>query len=146
MRSKGEASACLAVGSEARFDIAIEVTRPLSYGLVAIMIITEDGVPVHTLWSGERLWSADVGDYILSAAVPELRLYPGHYTIDLWIGDAGSNRVDMIKSAASVVVAQFPDGGQPRALRRKHGLVVQESIWTAQKLDESKQSMSLQTH
>jgi len=123
-------------GSSLTLKIAVEVRRPLGSAPLAVAIATSDGVLVYNLsnWNEGCPWSADCGLYQFSVTIPQLHLYPGTYTVALWVGNQGTNRVDYLINAISFHVVQTPDSATPLTLRRGTGLVFQPSQWSYERI------------
>jgi lipopolysaccharide transport system ATP-binding protein len=115
---------------EFNISLVVKVARPIGSAQIAIVVLTDDGIAVHTLWSDSLEWPALEGIHKLTAHVPQLRLYPGPYHINLWMGDASSDRIDFIQHATTFQVVQTSESTVTRPLRRSHGLVYQDSIWS----------------
>jgi lipopolysaccharide transport system ATP-binding protein len=130
---KGEnRTTTFAVGDAFTQRITLEVFRRVGTALLAIVITSGDGIAVHELWNvNERCpWVAEPGVYEFEVTIPKLCLYPGTYSIDIWLGDANSARVDYITGVITFHVVQTPDSELERPLDRANGLVVQRSEWT----------------
>lgn len=124
-----------AVGDALTQRITVEVYRRVGPSLLAIVITSSDGIAVHELWNvNERCpWVAEPGAYEFEVTIPKLCLYPGTYSIDVWLGDANSARVDYITEAIRFHVVQTPESQLVRPLDRANGLVLQRSDWTYNK-------------
>ncbi len=124
-------STTFAFGESFTQKITVKVKQRLAASLVAVVITSGDGVPVHELWNvNERChWVAKPGNYEFIITIPKLCLYPGIYSIDLWMGTDTSDRVDYITEALTFYVVQTTDSGLERPLDRSNGLVFQHSRW-----------------
>ena len=118
-------------------NINVEVREFLGTVPLAIIISTSDGVAVHDLWNANEncAWPGDPGLHRFSATIPQIHMYPGRYTVHLWLGDYGLNRVDFLKNAIAFEVVQPLDSGSVvMTLLQVNGLVFQSSIWSHQKI------------
>jgi lipopolysaccharide transport system ATP-binding protein len=121
-----------AFGDSLTIRTGVEVRSHIWNAQLAVIISTDDGVPVHGLESiNEGMsWSAEAGDYLFEITIPKLQLFPGGYVIDLWIGNGVSDRVDYLKGAISFQVVQSQDSGLAGPLQRCNGLVFTPSQWS----------------
>jgi len=128
-------TAAFAVGDALTQRITLEVFRRVGTSMLAIVITSSDGIAVHELWNvNERCpWVAEPGVYEFEVTIPKLCLYPGTYSIDVWLGDANSARVDYITEVITFHVVQTPESELERPLDRANGLVLQRSEWTYNK-------------
>jgi lipopolysaccharide transport system ATP-binding protein len=128
----GNRTTAFAVGDAFTQRITLEVFRRVGTAMLAIVITSGDGIAVHELWNVNEqcLWVAEPGVYEFEVTIPKLCLYPGTYSLDIWLGDANSARVDYITGAIAFHVVQTPDSELERPLDRANGLVVQRSEWT----------------
>ncbi len=134
IETMGDSRRCttFSFGSELRFHIRIDVKVPLGRGHIAVLIATEEGIPVHGLenfMEGMR-WDGTPGQYEVDVTVSKLRLFPGAYLVHLWIGDHHRERVDYLMNAIGFQVVQTRSGGVSLSLDRSNGLVFQESRWS----------------
>ena len=129
---EGNRTNAFAVGAAFTQRITLEVFRRVGTAMLAIVITSGDGIAVHELWNVNEQcpWVAEPGVYEFEVTIPKLCLYPGTYSLDIWIGDANSARVDYITGAITFHVVQTPDSELERPLDRSNGLVVQRSEWT----------------
>ena len=112
-------------------SIRVSVKRSIGTAYVVAIITSNDGVPVHELWNVNDgcHWVADPGVYTFTLTIDRLLLYPGTYSVDLWLGNRNSARVDYITSAGNFAVVQTPTSGVERPLDRANGLVFQSAHW-----------------
>jgi lipopolysaccharide transport system ATP-binding protein len=122
-------TAILAFGVPLTINIAIDVLEPIDSGSIVVGIATSEGSPVHELWNDGVSWSATPGRHEVTVTIPDTRIYPGSYMVNLYLGDYCSDRVDYIKGAITFDVLQTAESGLLRALRQSNGLVYQESRW-----------------
>jgi hypothetical protein len=88
-----------------------------------------------------------VGRYTVNIAIGRLRLYPGSYSIDLWLGNDLMRRLDCITQALTFHVIQTADCKISRLLNRKDGLVYQQAQWTLGRATQDSMSCgNLSTH
>jgi lipopolysaccharide transport system ATP-binding protein len=125
-------SSVFEIGAAFTSQLVIDVHRDVGPLTVWINISTADGTPVYELYPSDSgcVWRAAVGKHRFTITIPLLRLYPGAYVIDLWIGDFHSRRIDFIKGAIRFQIVQTINSGLDRTLDRKWGLVNQPSEWT----------------
>lgn len=112
---------------EQRFEI--KVTRPIRGALVSSTVLTADGVPVFECLNDDAgfVWNAERGSATIKMRIDELNLCPGAYSIDLWIGDRNTHRIDYAREAIGFTVAG-PGGAVVRDHR--HGaLIMQKARW-----------------
>lgn len=70
-----------------------------------------------------------------SILIKSLKLYPGQYSIALWLGDSGAKPIDWIQSAISFEVTQGAHYSL-WPLTRSHGTVLENCEWEFTKLDK----------
>lgn len=123
-------------GSPLTLKFAVDVRRSLGSGPLTVGIATSGGILVYHLsnWNEGCEWSADCGIYQFSVTIPQLHLYPGTYTVALWVGDQATNRVDYLMNAISFHVVQTPDSATPLTLSHGTGLVYQTSQWSYERI------------
>jgi hypothetical protein len=94
-------------------------------------IASPDGVIVHEFYNDmqEELWSPDAGEYILTIDAPKISLYPGRYSVDIWMGDKTGSRVDYIKDATIFEMSSHMAYGMRHPLERANGLVHLPARW-----------------
>jgi len=111
--------------------IGVRVDKKVGTAVISAFVFSSDGVLVHsfTNMDGNLEWLAEAGDYEFTIKVANLRLYPGTYWINLWVGDRNMRRVDHIAEAVSFTVIQDKNSGLERLLDRLEGLVYQEASW-----------------
>jgi lipopolysaccharide transport system ATP-binding protein len=115
--------------------IKVNVKKPIGTAYVVVIITSNDGVPVHELWNINEgcHWVADLGVYTFTLTIDRILLYPGTYSVDLWVGDRNSARVDYIIGAGNFTVIQTPTSGIDRPLDRANGLVFQSAHWVCER-------------
>jgi lipopolysaccharide transport system ATP-binding protein len=118
--------------------ITVEVHARNGASMLAIVITSSDGVAVHELLNVNEGcgWAAEPGSYEFQVTIPNLCLYPGTYSVDLWLGDTNSARIDYITEVIKFHVIQTPDSGLVRPLDRANGLVFQRSEWLLTQFSE----------
>jgi len=111
--------------------INIRVHKRFGEAVIASVITFADGVPIYRLSNIDTdfRWIAEVGYYSFTVEIESLLLYPGTYSIDLWIGDRNFERVDYIPQAISFSVIQDANSGLERVLDPSEGLVFQQAQW-----------------
>jgi len=116
--------------------ITVSVYSPSALASLEAVIVSADGVAVHQLWSDNEgcVWKVDAGRYEFVITVPELHLYPGTYSIDLWLGTRYTERVDYINNAAQFHVVQTATSRLRQPLDRSVGLVFQSASWSCERL------------
>jgi lipopolysaccharide transport system ATP-binding protein len=125
-----------AFGDPLTIRAGVEVRNHIWNARLAVIISTDDGVPVHGLESVNEgmSWSAEVGKYLFDITVPKLQLLPGGYVADLWIGNSVSDRVDYLRRAISFQVIQNQDNKLAGPLHRSNGLVFTPSSWSCDRI------------
>jgi len=116
--------------------VTVSVYLPSALASLEAVIVSADGVAVHQLWSDNEgcVWKVDAGRYEFVITVPELHLYPGTYSIDLWLGTRYMERVDYIHNAAQFHVVQTAASRLRQPLDRSFGLVFQSASWSCERL------------
>lgn len=129
--SNGQRCKSLTFGSPFSQRIRVSVNRRHEVAKCAATIVSSDGVPVFCFMTDDvpGQWTAEVGTHELTVTIDQLNLYPGTYSIDLWLGDRNSYRVDFITEAISFTVTQGADSGLERELDRANGIVYQAARW-----------------
>jgi hypothetical protein len=119
------------LGEPFSLRIGVRVTEAVGTGLLSATVRAEDGTPVFCLMNDDAgcVWRAEVGAYEFTITLEHLFLYPGRYTVDLWLGDRNSYRIDYLTDAASFAVAQGLTCGISRELSGSNGLVFQPARW-----------------
>ena len=119
-------------GSAFRVQFVVDVRKNLRSLSASVIVCTSDGLPVHDMQNRDAhcAWTADAGAHSLIVTVPRLRLYPGDYIVDLWVGNDQNVRVDYVRDAIRFRVVQTPDAGIPRTLDRRNGIVFEASEWS----------------
>lgn len=114
--------------------LTIEVTRPIGRAFISSTISTADGIPVYEYFNidADCEWNATRGRYAFTIAVDRLNLYPGTYSIGLWIGDRNTYRVDYAGEAISFDVVPAPSIGVENRAQRHGALVYQDAHWTVE--------------
>ena len=127
----GQEVQTIPVGATFSQRLRIKAHRRIGPVMVATTIVTSDGIAVYQLMNTDdgAHWRPDTGEFTVSIVTDRLPLYPGAYTIDLWMGDRNNQRVDYIPQAISFNVVQ--EGGHfvERELHRSVGLVIQNAHW-----------------
>ncbi len=116
--------------------VSVTVNEKHGVALIAILINSSEGIPIHELWNvnADCRWKAEKGDHEFMITIPKLCLYPGTYSIDVWMGNESSGRVDYMTEVIKFNVVQTTDSGLARPLDRSNGLVFQQSEWAYEKL------------
>ena len=132
-----------------RISIGVRVLRAEEYLLIKVTIVTEEALPVFQFCNdyNSRLWGFQPGLHRFTIDVERLALYPGKYTVSLYMCDRSGNRVDYVLGAMTFDVVQTSDSGIPRPLDRSNGLVLAEAIWTHElAVGEEKSALDYATH
>ena len=129
---EGHACRTFAYGEDFALDIEVHIKKPIGVAILQAMIVTDDGVRVHEFVNAndQCRWAKDVGIWACRVTVPKLLIYPGTYSVDLWLGDRNSQRIDYITNAISFDVIQPADSDVVRLLDRSNGLVFQHADWS----------------
>lgn len=124
------------IGDSLTVRAQVDVKKPLPEAPISVGVVTSDGIPVYNLvtWDEGFRWSGKPGSYVFSVTLPKVRLYPGTYTLDLWIGDRLRRRIDFVKGALSFQVLQRADTAIARPLNRRVGLVLEDCEWRCQEV------------
>ncbi|HZS88355.1 MAG TPA: ABC transporter ATP-binding protein [Chloroflexota bacterium] len=115
-----------------RFEVVRDAdVRPSSLRSSCI-ISTTTGIPVlHISNEDDDFIFPDVEEATVTITVPQLRLFPGTYTVSLWVGNQHYDDYDYVRDCLSFDVEQgtVPD----RAYRMSwyNGLVYHPSEWSA---------------
>ncbi|MDP9159532.1 MAG: ABC transporter ATP-binding protein [Acidobacteriota bacterium] len=136
--SEGGRTATVGFGDAVTHKIEVRVYKDIGPSLLAIIITSDDGVAVHELLNLNEgyTWIPGPGNYEFNVTIPKLCLYPGGYSIDLWLGDATSRRLDYVTEAMKFHVIQTPKCQLSRPLERVNGLVFQCSKWECDRVSE----------
>jgi lipopolysaccharide transport system ATP-binding protein len=128
----------LSFGEEYTLKIGVRVKNAVGKILLQALIATPDGLFIQEFFSANDgvEWAPSVGRYTVKIAIEKLRLYPGSYSIDLWLADDMMRRLDSITQALTFNVIQTADCEVSRLLDRKDGLVYQPAQWTMGKADQ----------
>jgi hypothetical protein len=112
-----------------KFDI--KVNQRIGEAMISSIITTAEGVPIYRLTNIDNglSWVADVGDHSFTVVIDKLMLYPGTYSIELWIGNRSKRRVDYIQQAIKFNVIQDTNSGLNRVLDDSEALVFQRALW-----------------
>jgi lipopolysaccharide transport system ATP-binding protein len=129
--SRGEVADTVLFGADLSIRLGIRVMRDVGVPAVSIGIRTDQGVAVYELLNSNAgcTFRGTPGYHELIATISEVRLYPGTYTIDLYLGGSGNCRVDYLVNCFRFHVSQGPDSGVSRPLRQDSGLVYQAALW-----------------
>ncbi len=127
----------LAFGQPVVLRVGVEVLKPAVTAKLAAIISTSDGVPIHGLESAieGRTWQVGAGHHEFEIAVAQLRLVPGSYTLDLWLGDLLNERLDYVRHVLTFQVVQTPESGLAASLHRNNGIVFLPAGWQHRRLD-----------
>src|SRR5205807_8136134 len=89
-----EGKPCRAVGLGQALTVEVDLAAraPLSALVAGVHFIRFDGLPVLDIRSDRQhcLFHAGAERFTIRCTIPTVPLYPGRYTIDPWIGRAGS--------------------------------------------------------
>jgi hypothetical protein len=112
--------------------IRVATTRRIGTALVSTTIRSSDGTPVYCLMNIDSgcEWIAETGEYEFMVTIDQLSLYPGTYSIDLWLGDRNEYRIDYVTDALTFTVVQGPHCRLERNLEGASGLVHQPAAWS----------------
>ena len=129
-----------AINEPLTMSLTIHVSKPLGNAPLAIGIKTQTGVTVHDLynWNEHMQWIGEPGKHKFTVTIPEVKLHPGGYVVNLWIGDQTLNRVDYVQDAIAFDVVQLPTSGVPWRLTRSKALVLQKAQWLHEREREEK--------
>jgi len=118
-------------GESITHRVAIRVKRSIGVVTAVVTIFTSEGAPIYELYSNDdgRRWAPEEGIHILEVVIDGLVLYPGTYSIDLWVGDRTSARVDLIRTAISFRVIQAALGSVFRSLNPADAIFYQPATW-----------------
>lgn len=117
---------------EITFRVAVRVNKPIPAAILQVAIVSSEGFAVHELVSAAESckWRSDItGVHIFDIRVAQLLIYPGTYSVNLWIGDSGMRRCDYLIEAIKFSVIQTPESGLTWSLDRSNGTVFQAAIW-----------------
>jgi lipopolysaccharide transport system ATP-binding protein len=125
------------LGGSLTLRTCVEVRNTIGNGNLAATIRTDGGTSVYCLWSLSEglIWTTTADQYVFEINLPELQLYPGTYTVDLWLGDDQQNRVDYIQDAIGFQVIQTAESCVPTTLRQRDGLVFSHSEWKYERVE-----------
>jgi lipopolysaccharide transport system ATP-binding protein len=114
--------------------ILVKVHTRIGAAVIVSSIMTKDGISIHEFGNHlqEFKWITDVGLFMFTINIRNLMIYPGIYSIDLWLGDRNHHRVDYVKVAVTFEVVQPPTGTFGGPLDRANGLVFQSAELTCE--------------
>jgi lipopolysaccharide transport system ATP-binding protein len=112
--------------------IRVEVREPFGAGLVGSVIRTSEGVAVCELLNSidNFPWNTEIGHHTFEVAFDKLVLYPGRYSIDLWLGTSTFSRVDYLVEAITFDVVQTSNSGLYYTLDKANGLFRYPASWS----------------
>ena len=128
----GEPCHSFSFGEPLTLRIRIIVKRPIGRTLIQATVLALGGTPVQELVNVNSggPWVSSIGHYAFTVRIDEILLYPGTYSIDLWVGDiSGTRGTDYIREAIAFEVTQVPGNPLPWPLVQTNGLVFQRSRW-----------------
>jgi len=128
----GTSCGTFSIGDCFEQHIRVKVKRRIGPLVISSSIVTSDGISVYQLLSTDDgfSWSPEVGDFDIRIVTDKLLLYPGTYSIDLWMGDRNSMRVDYLPQAISFTVMQETNSVVDRELDRSSGVILQDAKWS----------------
>lgn len=120
------------VGEALSLRIEVNVHREIGKLLIATTINSSDGTPVFCFMNNDEAsaWMVTEGQYEITMSLGNVYLYPGSYSLDVWLGDSNSHRLDLIREALTLTVVQGASLKIDRPLERANGLVYQKANWT----------------
>ena len=124
-------SALFEIGSCLTAAMALDVKANVGPLRIVMVVNAQNGtaaMELHNSDSGHSL-SPQQGRHRITVHVPQLRLYPGDYAVDVWIGDDQANRLDYVKDAIKFQMVQTPTSGIGRTLLRNEAVVYERSEW-----------------
>jgi lipopolysaccharide transport system ATP-binding protein len=115
--------------------LAIKVEKPIGRALVSCTINSGAGVGVYEICNddGDCPFYAERGEFTFTVAIDSLNLQPGGYSIDLWIGDRNTWRIDLAREAIAFEVLPSPPADGALTFQRGGGLVYQDARWTVER-------------
>ncbi len=131
LRAGSKRSAVFEIGSCLTAAIVLDVKNHVGPVRVAMVVNTQNGTPVLEMHNSDsdHVWAPGAGQHRLTVHVPKLRLYPGDYSVDIWIGDDQAHRLDYVKDTIKFQMVQTPDSGIGRTLLRNEAVVYERSEW-----------------
>src|SRR5262249_43814525 len=104
----GKPCTTLSFGEVHTLKIGVHVRNEVGKVLLQARIVTPDGVGIQEFFSAndDVAWAPSVGNHTVSIGIGKLLLYPGSYSIDLWLGDRLTHRLDYITRAITFNVVQ----------------------------------------
>jgi lipopolysaccharide transport system ATP-binding protein len=121
-----------AFGDVPTVKIGVHLYRPSGPCRIALIITTDDHTPLYEAWNVDDScdWPGKMGTFDFTVSIPELRLYPGNYAVDLWIENARGARVDYVTDAARFHIIHAPNLSLARPLDRANGVIFSPSRWS----------------
>jgi lipopolysaccharide transport system ATP-binding protein len=112
-----------------RFDIGLHVREPVRFLEIALRVKTGDGTRIFSCLSGQRDMELDVGEHVVSCAIPRHPLRPGAYSVEL--GAIGIDHQDIVPEAMrfEVEAGHHPEDN-PRYASGGDGVVRVDAEWT----------------
>ncbi|HEY6329145.1 MAG TPA: Wzt carbohydrate-binding domain-containing protein, partial [Blastocatellia bacterium] len=107
----GEQTGAIMFGGGVRFRFTVDFHRRVARPIFGVLIHTAAGeaiLDIRSLHSGLRMAPA-TGRVVLEAAIEQLSLYPGEYTLSPWVGDDSSKLdVDYARHCCTLRVLPAP--------------------------------------
>jgi lipopolysaccharide transport system ATP-binding protein len=128
----GHPSSTLQFGRQFTIRVGVRVVGATGPLFLQAGVLTVERVPVQeffTLNDGIA-WKPTASDFFITIDVDSVRLYPGRYTIDLWLGAAGMARIDYVTQALAFDVFQPNNHVARNPLDKSNGLFFQTARWT----------------
>jgi len=118
------------IGDDLIFDITISNGSWISTGKMALMIISDEGIPIyHFLASDAGFEISNLkNNETIRIILKRLKLYPGNYFLNLWLGDKISTRLDTVQNALKFTVVA--GGMETRNLDRSLGMIYEVPSWS----------------
>jgi lipopolysaccharide transport system ATP-binding protein len=125
----GEPTAHVPELTPLRFDIGLRVRKPVRFLEIVLRVKTPDGTRIFSCLSGQRDMELDLGEHVVSCAIPRHPLRPGLYSIEL--GAIGIDHQDIVPEAMRFEVeAGHHEEKNPRFAAGGDGVVRVEAEWS----------------
>jgi lipopolysaccharide transport system ATP-binding protein len=132
--SEGDACQHFPLGSDIGIAFGLRIANERTDVRVSMSITASDGLAIAHIVDDDSKFHLPMGKRDLSMVVtmPDVRLYPGAYSVTLWVSDAVDATV--YDHADDCLTFNITDGGQLtlRPLPRSSGLLFMTPDWTVQ--------------
>jgi hypothetical protein len=119
-------------GDDVTIEFVLEAQGPVQHQMCVVIIKTSAGVPVFHLLAHDGITHKPLyvpGNATVRCTIPKCGLYPGTYTVSLWIGSTPYQESDCRADALTFQMEQGALLDMGLDLEWRHGLVHADSRW-----------------